>query len=455
MATISAPGLGSGLDVGRIVDALLEVERRPLDRLNASRTERQAELSAYGQLRSALSTFEDALDALASFSSFRVFSTTASDDTVVTASASSDAAEGGSEIVVSALAQRHKLASAAFTDANTVVGTGTLTLSVGANTFDIVIDGSNNSLAGIRDAINNSTQNTGVTATVVNADGGSHLVLTADESGTANAIQVTVADDDGNNADTNGLSRLVYQTAGTQNLNQIDAALDASFTVDGFAVTSSSNTVADVLQGVTFELRSLGTSTIQVGRDNEAVQASVQEFVDAYNALNTTVSQLRNGELRGDSALLSIESQLRTVFNTGTTGLSGLYSTLSEIGVSFNNEGVLTLDTNQLNDTLIADFRGVSNLFADATQGYVTRLRSVADELTQNNGLIDAREEGINSRIADIQRRSDAFELRLEIIERRLVNQFAALDQLLGSLNSTSSFLAAQLATLPTVRTNR
>ena len=375
-----------------------------------------------------------------------------SNDTIATATANSGAAEGATDLVISQLAQRNVLTSAAYTDANTVVGTGALTLSVGANSFAITVDGTNNTLGAIRDAINNAADNTGVTATVINADDGIHLVLSADETGVVNALQLTVSGDgDGNDTDSSGLSALVYQTAGTQNLTQLDAPLDALLTVSGFAVTSSSNTVSNVLQGVTFELDAIGSTTITVGRDNSAVQESVQGFVDAFNGLNSTINELRAGDLEGESLLLTISSDLRNIFNTATSGLSGTYSSLSEIGVAFNDSGELALDAEGLTTALNTDFRGVSNLFADPTSGYVTRLQALADALTQSGGLIDTREEGVNTRIGNFDTRIDQFELRLERIEQRLVSQFAALDILLSNLGSASNFLSTQLANLPTI----
>lgn len=438
MGTITAPGIGSGLDISSIIQSLVAVEREPLNRIEANRSAAETELSAFGRLNSSLETFETALDGLDSFSSFRIFETTTSDEDIATATASSDAAEGETDLVITQLAQRNVLSSAAFTDADTVIGEGTLNISVGADSFDVVIDSTNSTLAGIRDAINNASDNTGVTATVINADDGSHLIFSSDDEGAENALTLT------------GGGTLTSLSSG--NLTVQEPALDAQFTVSGFAVTSSSNTVSNVLQGVTFELEALGTTTITVGRDNSAVQDSVQEFVDAFNAVNTTITGLRAGDLQGESLLLTIASDLRNVFNTATTGLGGTFSALSEIGVAFNDEGELALDATALTSALNTDFRGVSNLFADPTQGYVTRLQDVADSLTQAGGLIDTREEGVNTRIDNFDTRIDQFELRLVSIERRLTDQFTALDTLLSSLGNTSNFLTTQLAALPTIQ---
>lgn len=438
MGTITAPGVGSGLDISGIIQSLVAVEREPLNRIEANQSAARIELSAFGRLNSSLETFESALNELDSFSSFRIFETTTSDEDIATATASSDAAEGETDIVITQLAQRNVLSSVAFTDTNTIVGEGTLTISVGADSFDVVIGSTNSTLSGIRDAINNASDNTGITATVINANDGSRLIFSSDDEGVANALTLT-----GGGALT---------SLSSANLTVQEPPLDAQFTVSGFAVTSSSNTVSNVLQGVTFELEAIGASTITVGRNNSAVQESVQEFVDAFNAVNTTITQLRAGDLQGESLLLTIVSDLRNVFNTATTGLGGTFSSLSEIGVAFNDEGALALDADALTTALNADFRGVSNLFADPTQGYVTRLQDIAEFLVQTGGLIDSREEGVNTRIDNFDARIEQFELRLISIERRLTTQFSALDTLLSSLNNTSRFLTSSLASLPTIQ---
>ncbi|MBL1292447.1 MAG: flagellar filament capping protein FliD [Thiotrichales bacterium] len=438
MGTITAPGVGSGLDISGIIQSLVAVEREPLNRIEANQSAARIELSAFGRLNSSLETFESALNELDSFSSFRIFETTTSDEDIATATASSDAAEGETDIVITQLAQRNVLSSVAFADTNTIVGEGTLTISVGADSFDVVIGSTNSTLSGIRDAINNASDNTGITATVINANDGSRLIFSSDDEGVANALTLT-----GGGALT---------SLSSANLTVQEPPLDAQFTVSGFAVTSSSNTVSNVLQGVTFELEAIGASTITVGRNNSAVQESVQEFVDAFNAVNTTITQLRAGDLQGESLLLTIVSDLRNVFNTATTGLGGTFSSLSEIGVAFNDEGALALDADALTTALNADFRGVSNLFADPTQGYVTRLQDIAEFLVQTGGLIDSREEGVNTRIDNFDARIEQFELRLISIERRLTTQFSALDTLLSSLNNTSRFLTSSLASLPTIQ---
>ncbi|MFC6806053.1 flagellar filament capping protein FliD [Methylophaga thalassica] len=213
MATISSLGVGTGLDLESIVTGLMDIERQPLDRLESKQSTINAQISAYGSFKSKLSTFQSAMESLSSASSFKVFQANSQDEDLFTATATSTAATGSYNIDVTQIATRDKLASSAFTDYNTTVGEGTLTISVGSESFDVTIDSSNSSLAQIRTAINNASENTGVTASIITDDSGARLVLTSNETGTDNAISVSVSgDSDGNDSDASGLSAFVYSS---------------------------------------------------------------------------------------------------------------------------------------------------------------------------------------------------------------------------------------------------
>lgn len=447
MASISAAGVGSGLDINSIISQLMALERRPLSALQSKQATFESQLSAYGRLKSALSMFQSAMEALSATSKLKHYQASSSDEDVLTVSASAEASPGTFQVVVSSqLAQNHKLASSAYTDASTVVGTGTLTISVGSESFSVAIDSSNNTLAGIRDAINAAADNTGVSATIINVTGGSRLVLTAEASGAANALTVAVSGDgDGNDANASGLSNLIWSAAGTKNLSQVDAAQDAAFTVDGFAATSASNTVTDVIPGVTLNLKAAGTVTVTVERDDAKITETVQGFVDAYNALRKSINDLRAGDLKGDLALNSIQAGLLSVINTPPSGITGSYRYLSEIGVSIQKDGTMTLDAGALTDAVSADFSGVAELFANDDQGFAYRLKAAVTGYLAVDGIVDAREDGLNSRIDSVQDRIAALQVRMELVEKRLRAQYSALDALLGSIRSTGEYLTRQL----------
>ena len=445
---ISSPGIGSGLDINSLINQLMSLERQPLQRLQSQESTYNSQLSAFGKLKSALSTFQDAVNGLNSTDSFQIFSATSSNEDSFTASADSTAASGSYDLVISQLAQHHKVASASL-DPSTALGTGSIDIAVAGNSFNVAIDGSNNTLSGIRNAINNAADNTGVTATIINeGTAASRLVLTADDSGAANSISFTVNDDDSSTTDDAGLSQLLQ--TGSYDMKELVAAQDAAFTIDTLAITSASNTVTGAIAGVTLDLIAGGGSSgkLTVGRDDAKVTESVQSFVDAYNTLQDTIKEQQKGSLKGDSTLRSLANSIRGVLNTAASGV-GTYSYLSELGIHTDKDtGSLTLDTTELETALNTDFSGVAALFADSVEGAMGRMDSMLDNWVQTGGLLQNRTDGINSRIDTLQSRMDLLEVRLDTTERRYRDQFSALDALLGQMQSTSSWLSSQLASL-------
>lgn len=461
MAGISAAGIGSGLDVSSIISQLMALERRPLQALQREKANQEAQLSAYGTLKSALSSYRSALDALNTASDFRLYKGVSGNEEVFTATASSDAALGTYNIQVTNLAEAHKIRTQAGYANDAEFNFGTLTIEFGAETpFTVTIDDTNNTLQGIRDAINNNADNPGVTASIINDGTNNYLTLTSNKTGAAHTIKVTVAED-GAIAGKTALSGFAYDHRGTADpsddtggMTQIQAFEDAIFTVDGLTVTSGSNTVSGAIQGVTINLLAedtAGAHTLKVERDVEEIRNKVQSFVDAYNELHKTIMNLRKGDLAGDSTLLSIESRIRDVINTPASIDGVRYSYLSEVGVSIQKDGTMKLDadTMTLEDALKTDFNGVAELFGNDPAGFANRLKGLMDQLLAgDNSPIEAREDGINARIDGIDDRISSLEYRLEIIQKRYQAQFSALDSLLGQMQATSNYLAQQLTSL-------
>ena len=438
MPQIQAPGVGSGLDINSIVNQLMVLERRPLDLLENKQGQAEAQLSAFGQLKSSISSFESAMRNLSSLSKFQIFAPTSSDDTIITASADDTAVEGTYDINVTALAASHKLASNAVTDPAAVVGEGTLTLSVGGNSFDVTIDSSNSSLFGIRDAVNNASTNTGVTATIVNENSGSRLIFTSDDAGTANSLLITAS---------NGAVGNLSQLDGA-NLTEKRAAADAQLTIDTFPVTSSTNDVAGAIEGVTLRLEGIGASTVDVARDDDAIKTSVQDFADAFNELRDEIDKQREGQLEADGTLLALESQILRELNQGQSITGSNYKFLSEVGVSLDKEGRMQVDSEMLQTSLDTEFRSFVNLLAAPNEGFAFRLEGLASTVLLPDGLIDAREDGLNETIRRFDDQKANMEFRLEIIEKRIRAQFTAMDALVSNLNATSSFLSQQLSSV-------
>jgi len=452
MATIQAPGIGSGLDVNNIVTQLMALERQPIDNLNTKQTTINAQISAYGSLKSKISDFQTAMAGLSSQSSFQVFNAKSNNEDLFTATANSSAAAGSYSINVVELAVRDKIATQAYTDSNSVVGEGILSISTGANSFNLTVDGTNNTVLGLRDAINSAADNTGVTATIVTDDLGAHLILSSDETGTDNALKITATDNDGNNIDDAGLSSLSYEAGVLEHRPAISTALDAIVEIDGFRVTSSSNTISTALDGVTFTAKTKGsTSTLDITRDDEKITESVQAFSDAFNGLRDEIDSQRKGHLEADSTLSSIERQLFDVLNSGQAITGSNQSYLVEAGLTIDKLGKMSVDSDALKDILNTDFDSFANLFAAEDEGFAYRLDSIASGWLKHDGLISAREDGLKNQVDSIDDQKLRIEDRLVSIERRIRTQFSNLDSLVSNLNATGDFLTQQLSSMPAV----
>lgn len=385
---LSSPGIGSNLDVNSIITQLMALEGRAATALDTKEASYQAKLTAYGSLKGALSSFQSAVQALSTPAKFTANKASVADATVLSASAGSSAAAGSYGIEVTVLAQAQKLkTSSTFSGGGSTVGSGTLTLQFGtysAGTFTanpakdsktITISAGQNSLAGVRDAINAAAA--GVSASIVNDGSGNRLVISSTDSGSANALRITAVDDDSNHTDNAGLSQLIYDasTGGNSNLAQTQAAQNASAVIDGITLSKASNTFSDVIEGVTLTLLKTNTgapTTLTVARDTASVKSAVESFVKAYNDASKVLKDLsaydaatkRGAILQGDSTVRSIQSQLRSVLNTALTTAGGGLTTLSDIGVSFQKNGTLALDSAKLQAAMDNPSKDISTLFA-------------------------------------------------------------------------------------------
>ncbi len=457
MGSIISSGIGSGLDIAGLVTQLVAAEGAPTStRLNRNEASLQAELSAFGSVRSALATLRDALDSLTDLEAFRGRSVTLSGTDYLKASATSSAVTGNYAIEVERLATAHRLASAPFATSATVVGTGTLGLTTSAGTFNVLIDSNNNTVAGIRDAIKAATDNTGVLATIINGVDGSRLILTVTKTGVANSLTVTESGGDG------GLSPLIYDPVNMiTNMTELDAPLDARILVNGFAVEDDSNSITDAIDGLTIDLLKKNlvgeTTDVAVSFDQVGSKAAINQLITAYNAFVDSTSKLSSfdaetkirGPLFGDSTLSRVTFRLRQELTSTVTGLSGPFDNLVDIGITTDLDGKLVLDTAKLDAAFTQDFDAVGALFADTSGGIATRLDALIDPLLETGGILDARTDGIEVRIDDIGDRREALNRRLAIVEARLFREFNALDGLLAQLQATSNFLTAQLDNLP------
>jgi flagellar hook-associated protein 2 len=386
---LSTTGIGSGLDVESIVTSLMNVERKPLNAVATEKTAYQSQISAYGTLKSALSTFQTAVSALSTVSKFNAQTVSSSNASVFTATSNGTASLGDYAITVNQLAKAQKLSSGGFTNTTDTVGTGTLTIGFGTytaigNTFTpstaksdviITINSSNNTLAGVRDAIN--AANSSVSATIVNDGTTNRLVVTSKDTGEVNGLKISVADSDASNTDATGLSQLAFDPTASigsgKNMTQLQAPKNALLDVDGIAVVKASNTVTDAISGVTLNLLTTSSSSANLGvsSNTDSVKTSVTAFVDAYNKLDTTLRSLTkydetgkaSGALLGDATARSVISQVKAVM-TKTIASGNTINSLSQIGVSFQRDGKLALDSTKLTNAMTSNFSDIAAVFA-------------------------------------------------------------------------------------------
>jgi flagellar hook-associated protein 2 len=423
-------------------------------RIGQNEAKAQSKLSAFGSLKSALSDFRDKLDAMTSADKFLTRRAISSNEDVFNATAGTDALPAQYDFEIVQLAQAQKLTSGAFADADAVVGTGTLTLGLGAVTADIEITDENNTLSGIRDAINDAIDNPGVSATIVNADSGSYIILTSDKTGIANDITVTQTGGDG------GLSALEYDPGlGLNSLTESIAAQDALVRIDGLDVGNSTNSIEGAIQGVTLDLLAStqgSTEKIVIENDEAAARSLVEDFVASYNALINTLDLITNYDaeaesaapLLGDATVRGIRDQIRRELSTTVNDINAEFGTLAEVGIETQLDGTLSINDGQLSDVLAEDFVKFGQLFS-TTDGFATRLYDLADGFLKSDGIIETRSAGLQTQIDGFADERDSLNERLASLETRLLRQFNALDSLLAQLSSTSSFLAQQLDNLP------
>jgi flagellar hook-associated protein 2 len=355
---------------------------------------------------------------------------------------------------VISLASAHRLASAPhLTGASTAIGYGSLEITVGDDSFDVEIAQDANTLEDIRDAINNASDNTGVQATLLTGTEGRRLILTSRKTGEDHAIKVAASGGDG------GLAALSYDPDGVMNLEEKELAQDASLKISGFPVESSTNVVDDAIEGVTINLLKAEAGkefTLDVSFDSASVTTRIQTFVTEYNNMQAQLTRLGNydaatktaGPLLGDSLLRSVQQDMRNGLTNPVAGLSGDYTALASVGITTTASGTLELDTAKLSKALGDDPDAVAHLFG-ADDGVAARLFAQVDARLQSGSDLDSRNTTLKRQMDDIGRQKEALALRMEQVEARYRKQFTALDSLLSQLQSTSSYLAQQLASMP------
>ena len=470
---VAVTGTGSGLDIDGLVASLVAAERVPAEsRLNAREASITSLSTSFTSAKSAVSDFESAANKLALATTFSQFTTSSSDTTKATISATSAASLGSYQLGVTNLASAQTLASGTFTATSDTLGTGTLTIALGTPSYtgstyssfsqtssvDITIDSSNNTLAGVRDAINNA--GAGVNASILKNGDDYQLLLVSEETGLSKSMSITVSDSEGGDADDSGLSRLAFNSSGSQ-LTQYAAGANANFSINGLAVSSASNTVTDVIDGVTLNLLSATSSaiTIDVKTDTDTIVADVQAFVDKYNAYASLFKDLTKydattgtaGALQGDSTARSVMSQIRSELGQSVTGLSGSYTSLADVGISIDKSGVMTFTQSTFKTAFAAAPTEVTGVFASTTvsgtavEGVAEKLETLMEGfLVSTTGIFDSRISSLSTQLTAITDDRTDLARRMQSLEDRYFAQLNAMDSLLAEIETTGNFLTQQ-----------
>ncbi|MCY1351775.1 B-type flagellar hook-associated protein 2 [compost metagenome] len=483
-------GIGSGMDIDSIVKAMVTAEQTPkqnqLAKLEKTTT---AQFSALGQLKGAISSFQTALAELNSPSQFLARTATSSDSKVATVSASQSAAAGSYKLEVTQLASSSKVALAAIPAADTKLSSGTLTIKVGAtDALNISIDSNNNTLAGIRDAINKAGGT--VSASIVTDNAGARLVLSSSKMGDGNDITVAVANP-GNEPDTTSLNSLAFTgnaiqpdpeaaqyapdgaahpdyIAALQDYNAagkvVSEAKSAKLTIDGLSITRDSNTISTAdgassgIDGVSIELKALGSSTLTVARDQAGVKAKVEKFVEAYNTMmgfineSTKVTIVNDtsapvtGALVGDSTVRALVSAVRNEM-VALQG-DGAVRVLADLGVTTQKNGTLAIDSDKLGKAISNNFEGVAAYFT-GDQGLASRLTGKLSAYTGSGSILEQRTDILQSTLDKVDKQKEDLTARMAALSERLYKQFNAMDALVGQLKSTSDSLTSLFDNMP------
>lgn len=448
MTGISSLGIGSGLDLNTLVQGLVSAERAPVqNRLDRSQGKAQTELSAVGGLAAVVAGLQTAVGGLRDFSPPLRVAVSGSDAVSASLAGMGAGAEVSNySVQVTTLASAQSLASDAFASADAPIGSGTWRVTVDGRETAIEVGSGVDTLRDLRDAIN--SRSTGVQAVLVRDGEAQRLLLTSRTSGASGTMNITV----------DGTLDARLASAG---MNETAAARDAAFSVNGLALTASSNQVIGVIPGVTLTLNNVtegaASANVAVSRDETAIRNTLNGLVAAYNAVQDRLRATatynaetgQGGPLLGDAAVRTLQARLGGVFSQALPEAGN--GSLLELGFSVGVDGRATLDTTRLASTLADDQAGAQARISAFANMLEARLRDYAG----GTGILQARIDGLTGRLAEIADQRLALDDRMARVEQRLRAQFAALDGLIAQFQSTSTFLAGQLASIGNLRAER
>lgn len=457
--SISVGGLVSGLDTNGIVAQLMDLQQQPIKKLQTKQAGYNVELTTYGSLQGQLSKLKTDLQGLDSVEDLTSFSASSGNNSLFTATVDKTATAGSYDITVQQLAKAHKVTSGGFSKEE-LVGEGTMHLKVGSGTAIDIAVSATNTIADVAKAINDAKA--GVKAAVI-FDGTSYfLTLTADKTGAANLINLTVTDTgDANDTDMNGLSRLVYDRGVITNLLNTRDAADAIITVDGVTdIHRDTNLITDIIDGVTLDLKSAPAApdnhaSLSVTKNTSMIVSKINSFVSSYNEMLTFFEAAQGynsetkvaGVLMGDPTTNSIRRSLKSLLTNTVSGVDS-FQRLADLGIALNAKGRLEVNSSTLNSAINDHFDDVNQFFARSTagsEGFAVRMVKSLDAVIGTNGTLSARTKGIQSSIDGIDDQVDRINIQNMAFETRIRNQFNSLELLLAEFKTTGEYLTQQI----------
>lgn len=458
MATITSAGVGSGLDLESIISASVNAEKLPKQQAIQEKEQTlRVELSAVGEVKSAVSALEATFEKLSKIENFEKRSSSViqpDSGDVISVTSSSDSTPGTFDIEVKQLAQGSRAISAggsfsSTTDVVTASG-GDLSFSAGTETFTINLT-AGTTLAELREQINDASDNFGVSANIINTGSESKLVLSSNETGSGNDLVIT-----NTTAELDAVSTVANSGAiGGMVIAASDQATDAMISVDGIDVTSSTNTFEDAIEDMTIralELTATGeTAQVSVDVDKDSVTGLIDELITNYNKVIGQIGfQTRVGRpLNGDSTLRSLQNQMITTLSSQVTG-AGSFGTLFDIGIGVDKEGYLEKSSlvRSLDDAMNDEYDNIGKVFTGAG-GIATMMKDLLTNYADTDGLFKQRQDDLNQQIDDVEDDRSRLDYRVSQLESRLRRQYSSLDVLLAQMQSTQASLGAALSNLP------
>lgn len=465
---ISSTGIGSGLDVTSIISQLSALEKQPLKALQTKAVKLQTQLSTVSQIQSQVAVFASAATKLSSVLDWKGISAASSNASAVTVSATTAATPSNFNVEVTALSKALSVAmpitvgSPALPTSTEQLGYGKLTIQVGSKTpVEVTIADGKGTLTDIAKAIN-AASGVGVTATVMNdGTGKQNLLIRSNSTGTDGAFTITATEGTGGSISVpSNLSRLSY-VDGSYNMAATQAAQNAAMTVNGVAVSSSTNTFADVLPGVTLTAAQLTTqpAVVTVARDTSAITKNVQDFIAAYNALNSTLVEATKydattraaGVLQGDSVATGLSNALRSVMSA-TINSGSTYTRASQLGITAGLGGGLSLDASKLTAAMAADQEDTQKFFtafngSNEKNGFGVRVKDFVNGLLASTGTVTTKANAIQKALNSNTVAQNAVNDKAALFEARLKKQYSTLDAKMANLTALNNYVAQQVTT--------